>query len=70
MILLIVVCILTAVIFIQEIIHFTERKDLYNRLMSRDLHDYKSLKDNERKHIETAHERALARWRDKGGGSE
>ena len=45
----IVIIALLLVILLQEIIHSRERKDLYNRLMSRDLHEYKYItkSDNE-----------------------
>lgn len=36
----IVISILLLLLIIQTIVHSRERKDLYNRLMSRDIHDY------------------------------
>ena len=43
----IVIIVLVLVILLQEIIHSRERKDLYNRLMSSDLHEYKYLTSTE-----------------------
>jgi hypothetical protein len=60
--------ILLAVIIMQYTLHYFERRDMYNRLMSRDLRDYKqgtSQKPPE-KHIPSAHERVLKNWRDTG----
>lgn len=54
-----------AIIIIELIIfqHF-ERKDLYNRIMSRDLSEYKGGKT---KSPLSAHEKVLKRWREKEG---
>lgn len=41
MISIIVIIALLLIILLQEIIHSRERKDLYTRLMSRDLQEYK-----------------------------
>jgi hypothetical protein len=38
----IVIALLIAIIIVQEIIHKQERKDLYNRIMARDLPEYKA----------------------------
>lgn len=43
----IVIIVLVILIILQEIIHSRERKDLYNRLMSSDLHEYKYLTSTE-----------------------
>ena len=56
--------ILTVVIFLLIICQHFERKDLLDRMMSRDLNEYKGEKPQ---HILTAHERALKKWR---GGDE
>ena len=58
---------LIAVIVIQAITHFFERRDMYNRLMSRDLSDYKQSGTKPPKHIPSAHELTLKRWRNKAG---
>lgn len=47
MISIIVIIALLLVILLQEIIHSRERKDLYNRLMSRNLHEYKYITKSE-----------------------
>lgn len=58
--------ILIAVIITQEIIHFIERRDMYNRLMSKPLSEYKQ-SGNHPKHIPSAHNRILNNWRKKAG---
>lgn len=59
---------LIAIIIIQAIIHFIERRDMLNRLMSRNLTEYSANKDkNPPKHIPSAHDRTLNRWRNKAG---
>lgn len=45
----IVIIVLVILIILQEIIHSRERKDLYNRLMSSDLHEYKYLTSAEKR---------------------
>ena len=59
--------ILVVVIIIQSIIHFIERWDMYNRLMSKDLSDYKQGDKKPPKHIPSAHELTLRKWRNKAG---
>jgi hypothetical protein len=39
-----VIFLLVALIFLREVMHGMERKDLYNRIMARDLGEYKALK--------------------------
>ena len=58
--------ILITVIILQEIIHFFERRDMYNRLMSKSLAEYKQ-GGTPPKHILSAHERVLKNWRKKAG---
>lgn len=58
----IVLCVVMA---IQHIIHHFERKDLYNRIMSKNLTEYKG--DTPGYQI-SAHKRALNRWRHTKGG--
>lgn len=55
---------LCAVILVLVAVHWLERRDLYNRIMSGSLDEYKG-----EKHIRapSAHERAIKRWRQKGG---
>lgn len=50
----------------QAIIHSVERRDMLNRLMSKDLIEYKQ-GTNHPKHIPSAHERVLNKWRNKVG---
>ena len=56
---------LCGVIVVQNIMHHMERKDLYNRIMSKNLTEYKG--DSPGYSI-SAHKRVLSRWRDRGGG--
>ena len=57
---------LCGVVLIQQIIHHYERKDLYNRIMSKNLTEYKG--DSPGYQV-SAHKRVLHRWR-KGGDDE
>ena len=61
--------ILIAVIIIQSVIHFIERRDMYNRLMSKSLTEYKQCDKAPppKKHIPSAHEQTLRKWRNKAG---
>lgn len=59
--------ILITVIVIQSVIHFIERRDMYNRLMSKDLTEYKQSGSPPPKHVPSAHDRTLAKWRSKAG---
>ena len=63
---MIVDLILCAVIVIQAIIHSVERRDMLNRLMSKNLTDYKN-SGTPPKHIPSAHDRTLNKWRNKVG---
>lgn len=58
---------LIAVIILQSLLHYRERRDLYNRLMSKDLTEYNQSKQPPPKHFPSAHERVLKRWRNKAG---
>jgi hypothetical protein len=51
---------------IQAIIHYVERRDMLNRIMSKDLVEYKQ-SGNPPKQVPSAHDRTLSRWRNKGG---
>lgn len=51
---------------VQAIIHYVERRDMLNRLMSRDLTEYKQ-SGIPPKQIPSAHDRTLSRWRNKVG---
>ena len=59
--------ILVAVILIQALLHYSERRDLYDRLMSRDITEYKNSGNPPPKAIPSAHDRVLNKWRNKGG---
>lgn len=56
--------ILCAVIVLQTVLHRLERRDLYNRIMSRSYAEYDRRTPRSGK---TAHERILEEWRGKGG---
>lgn len=64
MIIISVSCI--GVIAVIEIIHYLERKDLYNRIMCRDIGEYRN--KNPAKKPMSAHERVLKRWKAKERG--
>lgn len=63
---------LAAVIAVLEILHFIERRDLCDRLMSRDLSEYKRERSPSAPEPprESAHRRAINQWRSAGGESE
>lgn len=56
--------ILCLIVIIQSIIHHIERKDLYNRIMSKNLTEYKGEK---RMSLRSAHSRIVNKWRGKDG---
>lgn len=58
--------ILCGVIILQSIIHHFERKDLYNRIMSKNLTEYKGESVTS---VKSAHERVINKWRGKDGES-
>lgn len=58
---------LIGVIVLQSIIHRIERKDLYNRIMSKDYAEYKG---REYRYTPSAHDRVLKRWRGEDGENE
>lgn len=59
--------ILLAVIVLQTLLHYIERRDLYNRMMSKDLTEYKNSGNPPPKTVPSAHDRVLNKWRNKGG---
>ncbi len=67
--LLAVIIALTAIIVIQSIVCHLERKDLYTRLMCRDVSDYKNANSGESKPPISRHKEVLSRWRSGKGGS-
>ena len=64
---MIVNLVLITVILIQQLLHYFERRDMYNRLMCKDYAEYKTIDTPPRKHIPSAHSKVLRKWRDKGG---
>ena len=58
--------ILCVVIILQAIFHYIERRDLYNRIMSRSLTEYKQ-DTTPPKQTQSAHDRVLNKWRNKAG---
>ena len=59
--------VLVAVIMIQAIFHYCERRDLYDRLMSKDLSEYKKSGSPPPKQVPSAHDRVMKNWRNKVG---
>ena len=59
--------ILVAVILIQTLLHYAERRDMCNRLMSKDYKEYTQANNPPPKHTLSAHDRTLKRWRNKVG---
>ena len=59
--------ILCGVIVLQSIIHHFERKDLYNRIMSKNFTEYKGEKCHS---VKSAHDKVIKRWRGKVGENE
>ena len=62
-----IIYILCGVIVFQSIIYHFERKDLYNRIMSKNLTEYKGDKCHS---VKSAHDRIIKRWRGKDGENE
>lgn len=60
--------ILAVLLVFQTILFHFERKDLYSRIMCRDLNDYvKTQAPHKDKKTLSAHEKALKEWRERGG---
>lgn len=55
---------LCAVIVIQAVLYHIERDKLLDRIMSRNLNEYKARDEPPVKH-ESAHDRVLKKWRDR-----
>ena len=53
---------------IQAIFHFIERRDMMNRIMSKDYKEYSHKGSPPPIHIPSAHSRILRKWRDRTGG--
>lgn len=57
-----IVYVLCGIIVVQSLLHRSERKDLYDRIMSKDFTEYKGEKVLSAK---SAHRKILNRWRGK-----
>lgn len=62
-----VIFLLVGVIVFQNIIHHTERKDLYDRIQSGTYSEYKATHQPQKPKQPTQHERMLRKWREMGG---
>lgn len=58
--------ILISVIVLQSVFFYLERRDMLNRLMSKNLTDYKQ-GGIPPQHVPSAHDRTLQKWRSKAG---
>jgi hypothetical protein len=67
MILQFTIILLIAVIIIQAIINRCERRDMLNRLMSKNLTEYRQDDRTPPKPIPSAHDRVLKKWRNRAG---
>lgn len=57
--------ILTGIIIVQAVLHYTERKDLYNRIMSKDYTEYSSQNHSPDAAPKSKHRRIAERWNEK-----
>ena len=59
---------LCSVIVIQNIAHYLERRDLYNRIMSRDIREYSKITGTSEgvTQKESAHRKAINNWKKAG----
>ena len=67
-----IIIVLIVYILIRELMHKSERKDLYNRIMCRDLSDYNRAADiskGKAKSAISAHKKVLEEWKNGGGGA-
>jgi hypothetical protein len=57
---------LIGVIILENIIHYRERKDLYNRIMCGSAKEYKQFENEQpNKSYESAHRKVLKHWQNK-----
>jgi len=56
---------LIGVVLVQEILHRVERRDLYNRIMCKDINEYKRISDKPAEPVKSAHQRTIDKWRHK-----
>ena len=59
--------ILIAMLILQYILFYRERRDFLNRLMSKDYNEYSNGKNPPPKQSPSAHDRVLKKWRNKVG---
>lgn len=60
---MVIYIVLGAIIVLQSLLHHIERKDLYTRIMSRSLEEYKGTPTR----ILSYHRKRLNEWRKRGG---
>lgn len=63
---MIIIIALSVVIVLQTILHYIERKDLYNRIMCKSIGEYKAIDEPIQKHT-SAHNRVLKKWKNRAG---
>ena len=63
---MIIELVLCGIIVAQQIVHYAERRDLYDRLMSRDVNEYKHARARDKPPAGTVsrHEQIMKRWRE------
>ena len=68
----IVICVFAVIIIFQEILHAAERRDLYNRMMSENIKEYKEIskKRSENKKYVSRRQRAVREWQNIADGSD
>ena len=59
---MIVEILLCSVIVLQSVLHYIERQNLQDRIMSRNLNEYKQRDEPMQKH-QSAHDRVMQKWR-------
>lgn len=66
-----IICgVLCVIISIQNITHFIERRELYNRIMSRDLREYEKF-SGKAEQVElkiSPHRKSINKWKGEGDG--
>lgn len=62
-----IVYLLCGIIIVQSVFHHFERKDLYNRIMSKNLTEYKG---KQAVSVKSAHRQVLNRWKGLDGEKE
>lgn len=62
----IIVCVILGVMIVQNALWYLERRDLYNRIMCKDINEYKNI-DVKPKAVIPKHRRILNEWNKKDG---